>query len=279
MRVAVLGSGSRGNAILVATERTRLLVDAGLSGKEMAARLDQVGVHPGSVDGVVLTHEHGDHTRGCGIFARRFGTPLFMTSATRDACASLLRGSEVVHLYRPGHVFLVGDLRVEPFLTAHDAVDPVAVTLTAEECGTRVGIATDLGRPTAGARHALTGCDFLILEANHDEALLRAGPYPPSVQARIASSHGHLSNRAAAALARELLHPGLVGIVLAHLSAECNLPELARRTVYKALREAGWDGVLEVASQDAPTALMDILQLQRDRVRRREIETGQLSLL
>jgi len=279
VRVSVLGSGSRGNAILVATDRTRILVDAGLSGKEMADRLDQVGVPPGSVDGVVVTHEHGDHTRGCGIFARRFGTPLFMTSATRDACAGLLRGSEVVHLYRPGHVFAVGDLQVEPFLTAHDAVDPVAVTLTAENCGTRVGIATDLGRPTAGARHALAGCDFLILEANHDEALLRAGPYPPSVQARIASSHGHLSNRAAAALARELLHPGLVGIVLAHLSAECNLPELAHRTVYGVLRKAGWDGVLEVATQDAPTALMDIPQLHRERVRRREVETGQLSLL
>jgi len=279
VRVSVLGSGSRGNAILVATDRTRVLVDAGLSGREIVARLDQVGVPAESVDGVVVTHEHGDHTRGCGIFARRFGTPLFMTAATRDACAGLLRGSEVIHLYRPGHVFPVGDLHVSPFLTAHDAVDPVAVTLTAESCGTRVGIATDLGRPTAGARHALARCDFLVLEANHDEALLRAGPYPPSVQARIASSHGHLSNRAAAALARELLHPGLVGIVLAHLSAECNLPELARQAVHRVLHRAGWDGVLEVATQDTPTPLLDIGQLHRERERRREAASGQLSLL
>jgi len=279
LKVSILGSGSRGNAILVATEHTRILVDAGLSGREIAARLDHVGVSPDSVDGVVVTHEHGDHTRGCGIFARRFGTPLFMTAATRDACAGLLRGSEVVHLYRPGHVFPVGDLRVEPFLTAHDAVDPVAVTLTSEGCGTRLGIATDLGRPTAGARHALARCDLLILEANHDETLLRAGPYPPSVQARIASSHGHLSNRAAAALARELLHPGLVGIVLAHLSAECNLPELAHQTVQGVLRQAGWDGFLDVATQDVPTPLLDIRQMHRERDRRRSGDTGQLSLL
>jgi phosphoribosyl 1,2-cyclic phosphodiesterase len=167
----------------------------------------------------------------------------------------------------------VGDLRIDPFITIHDAADPVAVTVTGLGCGTRVGVATDLGRPTAGIRHSLAGCDFLILEANHDETLLRSGPYPPSVQARIASSHGHLSNHAAADFARELLHPRLAGILLAHLSAECNRPELALAVVGASLRKAGWRGYLAVARQEEPTELLDVRTLSTGRAR------GQLSLL
>jgi phosphoribosyl 1,2-cyclic phosphodiesterase len=273
VRIAVLGSGSRGNAILVASDRTRILVDAGFSGRQMERRLRAVGVEPDTVDALVVTHEHGDHTRGVGVFARRFGTPLYMTPATRDACASLLRGSETIHPYSAGRPFSVGDLRVDPFLTVHDAVDPVAVTVTGTRCGTRIGVATDLGRPSAGVRHSLSRCDFLILEANHDETLLRNGPYPASVQGRIASSHGHLSNHAAAGFARELLHPRLVGIFLAHLSGECNRPELARQVVGRELRRAGWKGFLEVAPQDEPTRLVDVRALHLAR------EGGQLSLL
>jgi phosphoribosyl 1,2-cyclic phosphodiesterase len=167
----------------------------------------------------------------------------------------------------------VGYLRVEPFLTVHDAADPVAVTVTGERCGTRIGIATDLGRPTAGIRHSLSGCHFLVLEANHDEELLRTGSYPSVVQARIASSHGHLSNRAAASFACELLHPQLHGIFLAHLSAECNRPDIARATVGGALRKAGWKGFLEVASQNEPTTFVDVAEL------RRKSGVGQLSFL
>jgi phosphoribosyl 1,2-cyclic phosphodiesterase len=266
MKVSVLASGSRGNSVLLASDTTTLMVDAGLSARELAARIERVGADPASVHGVVVTHDHGDHTRGVGVFARRFGVPLYMTPATRAACASLFRGGETVFPYTPGRAFLVGDLRVEPFLTAHDAVDPVAVTVTGTTCGTRIGIATDLGRPTAGIRHSLAFCDLLILEANHDEGMLRSGPYPPSVQARIASSHGHLSNRAAASFARELLHPRLAGIVLAHLSQECNRPELARGAVRATLREAGWDGFLEVAEQAAPTPLIDVRALAKSRL-------------
>jgi phosphoribosyl 1,2-cyclic phosphodiesterase len=263
MKLSVLGSGSRGNSTLVVTDQTRILIDAGMSGRDLAARLQRVGVDPAQVSAVVITHEHGDHTKGCGIFARRFGTPLYMTQGTRDACARLLRGDEAILPYRPGHRFRIGDVEIDPFLTAHDAVDPVALTLTGVACGTRIGIAMDLGRPTAGIRHSLSGCDFLVLEANHDEELLRSGPYPASVQARISSSHGHLSNRAAAAFALELLHPKLAGIILAHLSAECNRPEIARKVVSKHLRNAGWKGMVEVASQDEPTPLLDIPSLGR----------------
>lgn len=262
MKVAMLGSGSRGNATLVVTPELTLLVDAGFSGRQLALRMEQLGVAPESVDALVITHEHGDHTRGAGIFARRFGTPLYMSPNTREACASLFRGGEEIHAYTPGRSFDIGPLRIDPFLTAHDAVDPVAVTVSCSSTGLRVGVATDLGRPTSGIRHSLRACNLLILEANHDEGMLRSGPYPPSVQGRIASSHGHLSNHAAAAFAVELLHPELYGVVLAHLSAECNRPELAERVVREQLEGRGYRGLVEVAAQDEPTPLFDLEALR-----------------
>jgi phosphoribosyl 1,2-cyclic phosphodiesterase len=262
VRVAMLGSGSQGNATVIVGEETRILVDAGFSARQMALRLEQIGLDPTSVDAIVVTHDHGDHTRGVGVFARKFGTPVYVTSPTQAACEKIFLGAEEVRSYEAGRPFSIGEFRIEPFLTVHDAADPVAITLHRAACGTRVGIATDLGRPTAGIRHSLSGCDFLILEANHDEQLLRSGPYPPSVQARIASSHGHLSNRAAAEFVRELLHPRLTGVLLAHLSAECNRPELALAVVGEVLREEGYQGYLEVAQQDHPTPLLSIEALR-----------------
>lgn len=263
MRFSVLGSGSQGNSILVMGGNTRVLVDAGFSGRALEDRLGSLGLLPEEIHAIVVTHDHGDHTRGVGVFARRHGTPVFLTEPTRDACGSLFRGGEELRSYRAGFPFFVGSLRIEPFLTAHDARDPVAVALTDTETGFKLGIATDLGRPTAQVRHALSQSDVLVLEANHDPGLLHQGPYPLSVRSRIASSHGHLSNEAAARLAVELLHPRLAAVVLAHLSAECNRPELAKAVVGEALRMAGFKGMLKVAEQDTPTQLMDVAELRR----------------
>ncbi len=273
MRVALLGSGSSGNATLVRCGNTRILVDAGFSGRDIARRLEVLRVEPDQLAGIVITHDHADHTRGMGVFARRHGTPLYMTERTRDACAKLLRGNEDVRTYRAGYPILIEDARVEPFLTVHDAADPVGVAVVDECTGIRLGVATDLGRPTAQIRHALTGCDLLILEANHDEMLLRTGAYPWSVKQRIASSHGHLSNQAAARFVVELLHPRLAGVVLAHLSNECNRPELALQVVGKALQRAGWAGYLAVAEQHVPSEWMDVERL------RVQCGPGQLSFL
>jgi phosphoribosyl 1,2-cyclic phosphodiesterase len=273
VRVAVLGSGSGGNSVLVCAGETRLLIDAGFSARALAERLEQLGVGPDSINAIVVTHDHRDHTSGVGVFARRHGTPIHMTEGTKRACEDLLTGDEDVRVYGPGRPFAVGSLRVEPFLVVHDAADPAGIAVVDERTGLRMGIATDLCRPTAQTRHALAACDLLVLEANHDEVLLHTGPYPSSVKRRIASSHGHLSNQAAARLATELLHPRLAAVVLAHLSEECNRPLLAERVVGDALRHLGWTGHIEVAFQDRPTRLLDLEELR--------LRTGpaQLSLL
>lgn len=277
MKVTILGSGSGGNSILVEGGGTRILVDAGFSGREIERRLAVVGVEPESIEGIVITHDHGDHTHGTGVLARRFGLPLYLTELTRDACRRLLRGDEEIRLYHSSKPFSIGPLNVHPFLTLHDAVDPVAISISDEESGTKLGIATDLGRPTASVRHALSHSDLLILEANHDEAMLWNAPYPWSVKQRIASSHGHLSNNVAADLVRELFHPEMRGVVLAHLSEAANDPELAREVVGLALEEVSYRGRLLVAGQDEPLETIDIPSL-RETTRYHEADP-QLSLL
>lgn len=265
MRVTVLGSGSSGNAFLVEAGDVRVLVDAGFSGRELERRMAAVGVEPESLAGILITHDHGDHTKGMGVLARRFGLPLYMTEATARACRKLLRGTEILRPYQAERRFRLGALEVRPFLTVHDAVDPVAVTLRDVETGDRLGIATDLGRPTTAVRSALADCHLLILEANHDEVMLRMGPYPSSVKQRIASSHGHLSNPESARLARELHHDGLASVVLAHLSDSCNAPELARDVVGVALEQEGYDGPLLVASQERPLEPIDVAEARKAR--------------
>jgi phosphoribosyl 1,2-cyclic phosphodiesterase len=186
-----------------------------------------------------------------------------MTPRTATACAGLLNGSEAIRHYHAERVFHLGALEIKPFLTVHDAVDPVAVTLRDADTGCRLGIATDLGRPTAAVRAALSGCHLLILEANHDDVRLWKGPYPWSVKQRIASSHGHLSNRASAELLAELHHPALAGVILAHLSEHCNEPVLAREVIGLALERLRYQGTLTVAGPARPLEPLEVLELRR----------------
>ena len=260
LSVASLGSGSRGNAFLVEGDRARVLVDAGFSGVQLARRLAELDVEPEAIDLVVVTHEHRDHAAGIGIGARRWGWRLAMNPPTRRACASLLRGQERCEDLPPTGLE-VGDLAIEAAPTAHDAAKPVAITVLHQPTGLRVGIATDLGRPTTPVRVALGECAFLVLEANHDEHRLRAASYPWRVKQRIGGSRGHLSNRHAAEFARELAHPGLGGILLAHLSHECNDPHLALERVAQGLASAKYDGLLEAAGQEGAGARYDVAAL------------------
>jgi phosphoribosyl 1,2-cyclic phosphodiesterase len=273
VRVTVLGSGSSGNAILVESAGTRLLVDAGFSGVDLERRLAAVDVAPESIDALFITHDHADHTKGMGVAARRWGIPLCLTERTRRACNGLLRGDERVTEYSSAAPVRVGPLEVSPFLTVHDAVDPVAVTVTEVPTGEKLGIATDLGRPTATVRNALRECHLLMLEANYDDILLRESIYPWSVKARIASSHGHLSNRAAAELVTELTHPGLACVILAHLSERANHPGLAEEAVGTALERARFRGAMHTGRQDVPLPPIDVTRA------RQRLQPPQLALL
>jgi phosphoribosyl 1,2-cyclic phosphodiesterase len=274
MKVTVLGSGSDGNATLVESNGTAVLIDAGFSGRDLEQRLEMVGVDAGTISGIVITHDHGDHTRGMGILARRFGLRLFLTDKTHVACASLLNGKEDVQHYASEEPFRIGPFEIQPFLTVHDAADPVAIAVTHVENGCKMGVATDLGRPTASVRAALRGCHVLVLEANHDEAMLWNGPYPWSVKQRIASSHGHLSNRAAADLARELHHPTLSSIILAHLSTHCNTGDMARKVIERVLDKISYNGAVTVAPQNKPMDTIDVMAM-----RRKNVAYEQMSLL
>lgn len=246
----VLGSGSRGNCVAVESEGVAVLVDAGFSAREVERRAAAAGLALERVGAMVLTHEHGDHACGAARLARRLGVPVLTAPGTWARLAEEMGNAS----HRPIGLRAraeIGPFQVAACPTSHDAAEPLAVALHAAD-GTSVGIAYDLGRPTAAVRYLLRNLTALVLEANHDEVQLRTSDYPPVVQRRIAGSGGHLSNRAAAELLLELHHPRLGVVVLAHLSRQCNSAEEARATVAPVLHRAGFRGQLHVAEQDLP---------------------------
>lgn len=244
----VLGSGSAGNAALVEHGGRRLLVDAGFDPVELVARLNAAGVPPATVDDVVLTHGHRDHVLGAAHGARVYGWRLWGTLGTVWQWRALRYVD--VQPFAPGDTLDLGAFRVHTVATSHDVDESSAVVVEAAGGGARIGYCTDLGEATPDVERLLTGLDALVLEANHDEAMLRAGPYPPEVQARVAGVRGHLSNEQAARLARRVAHPGLAYVVLAHLSRRNNSPQLALETVGAALDGTPFRGELLAAPQD-----------------------------
>lgn len=261
MRIACLGSGSRGNSTLIEAGGTAILVDAGFSGVQLSKRLESVGYSPDRVDAVIVTHEHRDHTGGVGVAARRWGWPMHLTAGTAEACSGLLRGSEELVIHDRDARFSVGNFSVQLVPTCHDASDPVAVRLTDTTSGLTAGVATDIGRATAPVRAGFRGCHFLVLEANHDEVQLREARYPWSLKQRIGGSRGHLSNRLAGDLAAELAHPELGGILLVHLSEECNDSTSALGEVRRALRRVRYRGALATAEQAEASPWFDVKTL------------------
>lgn len=261
LRIACLGSGSRGNSIVVEAGDTTVLVDAGFSGTQLAHRLDTLGYSPDRITAVIVTHEHRDHTGGIGIASRRWGWALHLTQGTAAACSSLMRGGERLIVHERDAQFTIGNLAIRFVPTCHDASDPVAVHLTDKRTGLTAGVATDIGRPTAPIREAFRRCHFLVLESNHDEASLREAPYPWSLKQRIGGSQGHLSNRLAGELAAEFSHRDLGGILLAHLSEACNDSVTALREVERALQDVMFRGHLSVAHQDQPSPWFDVGRL------------------
>lgn len=246
----VLGSGSGGNCCAVESDGAAVLIDAGFSAKEIGRRAATVSLDLARLAAIVLTHEHGDHAAGVAALARRFRVPVLTAGGTWASIASLMGETEHRTLGLAARV-RVGPFTINACPISHDAAEPLAVAVRLPD-GTGVGVAYDLGRPTAGVRYLLRDLTAVVIEANHDDLLLRTSDYPPSVQRRISGSGGHLSNRAAAELLEELYHPGLGVVVLAHLSRRCNTPDDARATVETALKRVGFTGALHVAGQDEP---------------------------
>lgn len=230
MRFASLGSGSRGNAMVVEAGATRVLVDCGFGPRRLAQRLARLGLAPEQLNAVIVTHEHSDHVGGVGAVAARYRLPVHMTHGTYGAAAERIAGIEVFDSHTP---FAIGDLEIHPFPVPHDAREPVQFVFS--DGSRRCGLLTDAGHVTSHAVNMLKGCDALVLECNHDVGMLARGSYPRALKARIAGRFGHLDNAAAADLLRQVHGCQLRHVVCAHLSQENNTPQLAGSALAQAL--------------------------------------------
>jgi phosphoribosyl 1,2-cyclic phosphodiesterase len=252
--VSVLGSGSRGNATFIKSDRVRLLLDAGMSRKELAKRLESIGEDPDGIDAVLVTHEHGDHSCGLKTLLKDVPVQAFLTWGTIRALQAEeyeLEGSRIVPI-QPGIPFTVGDLEIFPFPVPHDAKEPVAFSVSCE--GLKVTQLTDIGFMPDIVAERLRGSQILILESNHDLEMLRVGPYPWSLKQRLMGRYGHLSNTAVSRFIREQYDGTAEHVLLAHLSSKNNHPEIAKQEAFRALRDRGLNTTrLSVTSQDEPT--------------------------
>ena len=233
MKFCVLGSGSRGNATYLESGKTRILIDAGMSGKELQRRLAAIDVEISAIDAIMVTHEHNDHIHGVGVLSRKAGIPVFANPATFSAASQRVHRLSAYNEFETGVPFQFRGLEIHPFAISHDSADPVGFRISDERVS--LGYCTDTGKVSQLIHHRLAACQALVLESNHDIELLRNGTYPPYLKQRIRSSHGHLDNEVAAALLQELLHDDLQHMVLAHLSEENNRPEIAYRLAAAAL--------------------------------------------
>lgn len=244
IRFACLGSGSEGNALLVQSGNTRVLLDCGFALRETVRRLARLGCEPADLSAILVTHEHSDHVSGVTRLAARHGIPVWLSHGTHAHLAGLDALPEDVHLFDSHNPFAVGDLWIHPFPVPHDAREPAQFVFS--DGARRLGVLTDTGSITPHILTCLTGCDALVLECNHDSALLAGGPYPPGLKRRVAGPFGHLANEAAAALLAELDTTRLVHVIAAHLSRTNNRPELARRALAAALGcEEAWIGIAD----------------------------------
>jgi phosphoribosyl 1,2-cyclic phosphodiesterase len=249
VKLWVLGSGSRGNAVVVQSGDCRIMIDVGFGPRVLKKRLDAAGIAPESIEACVITHEHSDHIRGAARAARRWHWPLLLTEGSYANSRLAVLGTPAAK-FRAGATLEFSGLLVETFRTPHDASEPIGVTVTSRSNGARAAICTDLGHASRTVRRMMQDVDMLVIESNHDDTMLANGPYPPFLQRRIASNVGHLSNEDCGALVRESLSPRLRQIVLAHLSEENNTPRIAYDSMRAAIKGTSFRGALLPALQD-----------------------------
>ncbi|MDF1505250.1 MBL fold metallo-hydrolase [Roseisolibacter sp. H3M3-2] len=242
----LLGSGSQGNAAAVAWGERLLLLDAGVDLPVLLARMRDADLHPWYVEEVLLSHGHRDHVLGAAAGAKAYGWRVWATLGTVWRWRAL-RGVDV-RPFEAGAAFDAGPFRVRTAATPHDVDDSAAFVV--EAGGVRIGYCTDLGHAPDAVVALLQGVDALVLESNYDEAMLRGGPYPPELQARVGGPTGHLGNAQAAEVARAVAHPGLRHLVLGHLSRHNNTPALALASMRRALEGTAFRGVVHAAPPD-----------------------------
>jgi len=259
-QTSVLASGSKGNSILIRTESTKILLDAGLSGKKITNFIQSLELDENKLDAVVISHEHSDHIRGAGIICRKFNIPLYITKATYETCMNRLgKLNAGVKHFSNGSQFTIGNIEIRAFQSSHDVVDGSNFTFQKNGDKTRkLAVATDLGFSSHLMITQLKNSTSIILESNHDVNMLINGAYPPHLKQRIKSKQGHLSNEQAVDVIKRIYHPGLNSIILAHLSEENNLPAKAEKLMRQYLNEKDNNIELIIASQFESTKLIDI---------------------
>lgn len=265
MRLLSIASGSSGNSIYVGSDKTHVLIDAGISNKRIEEGLKQAQLSGTDLNAICITHEHSDHIKGLGVLARKYEIPIY---ATGDTIAEIRKeislgsfSDELFHVIKPDQEFRIGDLDVKPFHIYHDAADPVGYRF--ESGGRSAAVATDIGHFDDYIVDNLKGIQTLLIEANHDVRMLETGSYPYYLKRRILSDNGHLSNENCGRLISKILHDDIVHVFLGHLSKENNYPDLA----YEAVRceilqsECSYspdDFFIEVASRDYPSMIIEL---------------------
>lgn len=239
-----LASGSKGNAIYFGSKETRVLIDVGISAKNLAQRLSVIDIDLASIQAILVTHEHTDHIAGIATVAQKFNIPVFANAETAKGLIAALGAKPRLKIFATGETFCFGDLEIHPFSVPHDTLDPVGFTI--KTGGIKVGFCADLGHATSLIRKALQECDYLYLEANHQPSMVHACARPQVYKTRVLGKQGHLSNDDCAKLLASLLHPKLKHVHLAHLSSECNAPETALEVVSAVNR----DLLLSIAFQE-----------------------------
>lgn len=254
IRFCLLGSGSSGNATYIEADGSKILVDNGLSYRQLELRAADAGISLEGLKAVFVTHEHADHVNGLGVLTRKVDVPVYMTPGTFDRLPQGIGKLNNVKYFEAGEDVLLNGLRVGSFSVSHDAADPVSFVV--EACDTKLGIAADMGRPTELVRQRLAHSRGLVLESNYCPDMLRRSSYPAMIRQRIHSSFGHLSNRDASSLLSHVLHDTLRLVVLVHISEENNTQDLARSVAAQAMKGHGAE--LHVAWQDRPTPVFEI---------------------
>lgn len=249
MKITPLASGSTGNSFLIQTDSAAILVDAGLSGKQMQERIAKTGTDPAELKGIIVSHGHTDHVKGVGVLSRKFKIPVWMNRGTWRVAERNVGKLHSLDFFETGRIFQVAGLRIHPFSVPHDCADPVGFRISSHSC--RMGIATDLGTATGLVAGVLAGVHVVVLESNHDPEMLRDGPYPWELKQRVRGRLGHLSNNESATLLQRIVSDELQAVILAHMSETNNRSDLALKCARESLCDfVANNGKVYCASQD-----------------------------